>query len=136
LPADLTKVAEAHSKARTRPGDDTSYGLQFSPAHSGSQTEPVRDKINTGAAVTAVVPESPAGRAGVRVGDLITAVDAKPVADSAACLEVLAAHRGPTGPVLLINRNGQKTHALLDSGGADKPGPSGSSTPSPTNEKP
>jgi len=121
LPADLTKIAEAHSQAKTRPSDDTSYGLEFSASHPGGQTQPVRDKINAAATVTAVLSDSPSGRAGVRPGDIITAVDGKPVTDPAACVELLAAHRGASGPVLSFSRDGQKTKAVLDTGGSDKP---------------
>jgi S1-C subfamily serine protease len=121
MPADLTQIAEAHARAKFRPGDNGSYGLQFPPVHPNAQAQPVRDKINAGASVIAVLPDSPAGRAGVRVGDIITAVDQKPVIDSASCLELLAAHRGASGPMLSIDRNGQKARALLDTGGSEKP---------------
>jgi len=117
MPADLTQVAEAHARAKFRPGDNGSYGLQF---HPSAQTQTVRDKINAEALVIAVLPDSPAGRAGVRVGDIVTAVDQKAVTDSASCLELLAAHRGASGPMLSINRNGQKARALLDTGGSEK----------------
>jgi S1-C subfamily serine protease len=120
MPADLTKVAESHSKPRTHPADSTSYGLQFGPSHAGGQTQPVRDKIATGVVITAVVADSPAGRAGIHPGDLLTAVDQKPVADASACLELLAAHRGHAGPVLFITRGGHKASAVLDTGELDK----------------
>jgi len=121
LPADLTKVAEAHSHARTHPGDNTNYGLEFSPKAAG-QTEPVRDKLNAGVAITAVLSDSPAGRAHLHAGDIITSVDGKPVADGASCVELLAAHRGASGPTLLFTRDGEKNRALLDTGGSsDKP---------------
>jgi S1-C subfamily serine protease len=121
LPADLSQVVEAHPQAKVHPSDSTSYGLEF--GHPGGQTQPVRDKLNEGAAVTAVVSDSPAGRAGVHPGDIITAVDEKPVSDPTSCLEILAAHRGASGPVILYNRDGQKTRAVLDTGGADNPEP-------------
>ena len=111
LPADFTQVRLVHSKAKSRPGDDTSYGLKF-------PRSPLPD-IQAKAAVTAVLSGSPARRAGVQVGDIITAVDQKPVTDSASCLELLAAHRGASGPILSINRNGQKARAVLDTGDFD-----------------
>lgn len=120
LPADLTKVAENHSKAKVRPSDNTSYGLQFS-AHPAGRTEPVRDKLNGPATITAVLPDSPAGRAGLRPGDVVTAVDEKAVTGPASCLELLAAHRGEAGPVVFYIRDGQKNRTTLDTGGADKP---------------
>jgi S1-C subfamily serine protease len=121
LPADLTKIAQSHSNARTHPSDATSYGLEFSPARGGGQTEPVRDKMNIGVTVASVDPDSPASRAGIRAGDILIAVDNEPVNDPGRCLEILAAHRGATGPTLFITRGGHKTSAVLDVGGADSP---------------
>jgi S1-C subfamily serine protease len=122
LPADLTKVAEAHFEAKTHPSDATAYGLQFLPPHPGSgQTQPVRDKLSGGAPVAAVLSGSPASRADIRPGDVITSVDGKPVADATACLQILAAHRGATGPLVIFNRNGQKARAILDTAGFDNP---------------
>jgi S1-C subfamily serine protease len=121
LPADLTKVAQSHFNARTRPSDATSYGLEFSPAPTGGETEPVRDKMTGGVTITAVVADSPAGRAGIRAGDILTAVDQKPVTEPARCVELLEAHRGPAGPVLFITRGGHKASAVLDTDGAEKP---------------
>ena len=120
LPSDIAAVAAVHSKAKFRPSDSTDYGLLFPHTHPG-QTQPVRDKLSNGASVDAVVSNSPASRAGVRAGDIITSVDEKPVTDSASCLELLAAHRGAAGPVLSINRGGQKAKAQLDTGGSEKP---------------
>jgi S1-C subfamily serine protease len=123
LPTDLTKVAQAHfQKAKIRPSDDTSYGLQFASSHPApGQTQTVRDKITGGAAVTAILSGSPAARADLHAGDIITSVDEKPVTDPASCIEILAAHRGATGPTLFFTRNGQKTRAILDTAGSDTP---------------
>ncbi len=118
LPADLTKVAQAHSKARVHPSDATSYGLEFAPLQPGAQAQPVRDKMSGGVAVAAVTPDSPAGRAGIRAGDILTAVDNQPVTEPARCLELLAAHRGSAGPILFITRGGHKASAVLDTDGA------------------
>ena len=124
LPSDLTKVAQSHFKARTHPSDATDYGLEFSPAHAGGQTEPVRDKMNGGVTIISVVPDSPAGRAGIHPGDILTAVDKEPVTDTGRCLELLAAHRGASGPILFLTRGGHKASAVLDTDGTEKPGPS------------
>jgi S1-C subfamily serine protease len=121
LPADITKVAQSHFKAKTHPSDATSYGLEFSTTHSGGEAEPVRDKMGGGVVVTTVLADSPAGRAGIHAGDILTAVDEKPVTDPSRCLELLAAHRGPAGPVLFITRGGHKASAVLDADGAGKP---------------
>jgi serine protease Do len=109
LPTDLTTIARNAPRAKIRPADDTSYGLQFS-----TQPQPVHDA--NGAAVTEVQPDSPAGRAGLQPGDVITAVDQKPVTDAPSALELLAAHRGAKGPLVFFTRSGQKIRAVLDSG--------------------
>jgi S1-C subfamily serine protease len=118
LPDDIGKVAQSHYKAKRHPGDATSYGLEFAPAHAG-QTEAVHDKLNGGLVITAVAPDSPAGRAGVHPGDVLTAVDQHPVIDTNTCLALLAAHRGTTGPVLFITRDGHKGSTVLDTGDSD-----------------
>jgi len=120
LPADISFVAVSHAtKARVHPSDATTYGLSFMPPPAG-QTQPVKDKIG-GVAVTAVVADSPAGRAGIHPGDILTAVDEHPVNDTDHCVELLSSHRGATGPVLFITRGGHKASAVLDTDGADKP---------------
>jgi S1-C subfamily serine protease len=121
LPADITKVAQSHFKAKTHPSDATSYGLEFSPAHPAGQAEPVRDKMGGGVVIATVLADSPAGRAGIHAGDILTAVDEKPVTDPSRCLELLAAHRGAAGPVLFITRGGHKASAVLDADGTEKP---------------
>jgi len=126
LPADLTKVAETHFEAKTRPSDSTSYGLQFAPPHPAStgQTQPVRDKLNppgSSATVTAIISGSPAARADIRPGDVITSVDGKPVTDAISCLQIIVAHRGGTGPAITFLRGEQKASAVLDTAGSDNP---------------
>ena len=117
LPDNLTQIAKAHASAKKRPSDDTSYGLQFAPPTAPGRPSQSGVKPGSGAVVTAIVGNSPAGRAGIHPGDVITSVDQKPVTDAAACLELLAAHRGVNGPVLFVSRGGHKASAVLDAGG-------------------
>ncbi|HEX5343587.1 MAG TPA: RIP metalloprotease RseP [Duganella sp.] len=56
--------------------------------------------------VQQVMPGSPAERAGLREGDLLTAVDGKPVADGIAFIDVIRASAGKTVQVALL-RAGQ-----------------------------
>jgi S1-C subfamily serine protease len=119
LPADLTEVAKAHSKARIHPADSTAYGLEFAAVHPRDVAEPVGD--GSGVTITAVNPGSPASRAGLQPGDVLTAVDQRAVSDAAHCMDLLAAHRGPTGPVLFITRDGHKASAVLDNNGGENP---------------
>jgi S1-C subfamily serine protease len=118
LPADLTPYANAHAaRAKTHPSDSTNYGLEF------SSIGPASSKGDSGVVVSGVVADSPAGRAGIQAGDILTAVDQKPVSDTGACLALLAAHRGTAGPVLFISRGGHKGSAVLDVDGSEQTTP-------------
>jgi len=119
LPADLTRIAENHSKAKTAFYE--MYGLELAPPHPAGQSEPVKNKLGDGVAVNGVLSDSPASRAGVQPGDLITAVGEKAVTDSVACLEELTSRTGQPRTVLSILRNGKKTRAILDTEKADHP---------------
>ena len=60
-----------------------------------------------GAVVTSVSPDSPAGKAGLETGDVITALDGKPVIDSGQLqMEVVLRHPGDTVH-LEVSRNGR-----------------------------
>ena len=131
LPTDLTQVIQDHPKAKIHPSDATSYGIEFAPAHStvpagqssqSGQTQPVRDKLGDGGAtIASVSDDSPASRADLRPGDVITGVDEKPVADPAVCIQFLTAHRGASGPTIYYIRDGKKSKATLDTAGTDNP---------------
>ena len=119
LPTDLTHVAEIHHlRARTHPSDATNYGLVFNiPTHPGSDSQ---DKTMDGVIISEVMPDSPAERAHIKPGDILTVVDYKPVSDAAAAEALLATHRGAAGPILFITRGGHKASAVLDADGAEK----------------
>jgi S1-C subfamily serine protease len=120
LPADLTHLAQIHHlRAKTHPADATNYGLIFTaPDHP--ETQPVRDKPSAGVLITDVLPDSPADRAHIKAGDILTAVDYKPVSDAAASEALLATHRGAAGPILFITRGGHKASTVLDAEGTEK----------------
>jgi serine protease Do len=60
-----------------------------------------------GAVVTSVMPDSPAGKAGLKTGDVITALDGKPIENSGELqMEVVLRHPGETVQ-LQISRNGK-----------------------------
>ena len=61
-----------------------------------------------GVVVLAVASGGPAQTGGVQVGDIITAIDGKPVTNSSALAEILANLEPGTSATLAINRNGQK----------------------------
>jgi len=119
LPADLTRIAQTHRlRAKIHPSDSTSYGILFKTSDKAQQAD---NKESGGVLITGVDPDSPAARAGLKPGDLLTAVDQKPAGDSAACIALLSAHRGATGPALSLLRDGHKITAVLDSDGIYKP---------------
>jgi S1-C subfamily serine protease len=116
LPSDLTHVAQIHHlRAKTHPSDATNYGLIFNiPA---DQAHP---KDADGVIIAQVLPDSPADRAHIKAGDVLTAVDYKPVSNAAASVALLATHRGAAGPILFITRGGHKASAVLDAYGSSE----------------
>jgi serine protease Do len=92
----------------------------------------------TGAAVTSVEPAGPAGKAGLQVGDVITAVDGTPVADANA-LRLRISRTSPGTKVQLTVKRGEATQQIPvtlgtlptdaeDRPGTPEPGPGTSST--------
>nr|WP_230947896.1 Do family serine endopeptidase [Burkholderia territorii] len=76
-----------------------------------------------GALITMVEPDGPAAHAGLRAGDVVLAVDGKPVAESADLLGAIAGMRGGRQADLLVWRAGRATHVnarvgAFDSGAA------------------
>jgi putative serine protease PepD len=65
----------------------------------------------TGALVGAVAPGSPAAAAGVRTGDIITAVDGRPITGSGGLVAAVASH-SPGQQVALTVRRGSGTQTL------------------------
>lgn len=68
---------------------------------------------DAGVVVTAVTPDSPAGRAGVRVRDVITDAGDRPVSDPDALREVLRAADARRGVDLYIARGGVRTFVVV-----------------------
>ncbi|WP_175840186.1 Do family serine endopeptidase [Burkholderia arboris] len=74
-----------------------------------------------GALITLVEPDSPAARAGLQAGDVVLAVDGRPVAESADLLGTVAGMRAGRQADLLVWRAGRAMHviatvAAVDSG--------------------
>jgi serine protease Do len=127
MPDDLGQVAQNHVRAKKHPSDATNYGLEFAEVTApagGVVSDPKASKDSKanagGVLITNVDPDSPAGRAGIQAGDILTAVDQRAVTDPGTCQALLAGHRGTTGPILFITRNGHKGSAVLDTEGAEK----------------
>ena len=79
----------------------------------------------TGAKVAQVTAGSPAADAGVRVGDVVTAVDGASVADPAAVATAVRAHQPGDQITLAVTRDGASTDVKVRLGSAD----SSSTTP-------
>jgi len=64
--------------------------------------------VNSGVTVSNVVPNGPAGKAGVQVGDTITSVDGKPVKNGNELVEEIAGRKPGSVVNLGVTRNGKK----------------------------
>src|SRR6476646_2433464 len=64
--------------------------------------------VNSGVTVSNVVPNGPAGKAGVQVGDTITSVDGKPVKNGNELVEEIAWRKPGSVVNLGVTRNGKK----------------------------
>ncbi|AOR72233.1 peptidase [Burkholderia stabilis] len=83
-----------------------------------------------GALITMVEPDGPAARAGVQAGDVVLAVDGKPVDESADLLGAVAGMRAGRQADLLVWRAGRAMHVIatvgaFDSGAASAGGEQG-----------
>lgn len=72
-----------------------------------------------GALITTVEPDGPAAHAGLRAGDVVLAVDGKPVAESADLLGAIAGMRGGRQADLLVWRAGRAMHVNATVGAFD-----------------
>ncbi|HEX8296521.1 MAG TPA: trypsin-like peptidase domain-containing protein [Chthoniobacteraceae bacterium] len=108
LPGEMTRVANVEPpKSRSAPAE--ALGLTLKDADAAA-----------GAVISAIAPESLASKAELLVGDVITAIETKPVSGAASCAQALtaAAQSKPgRGLLLNLNRHGKRTFAVL------KPGP-------------
>ena len=82
-------------------------GEKITRAHLGVETAPVTPGAAVGAEVRRVLPSSPAGRAGVRVGDVIEKVDDKDVNEPADVSESIADKRPGDEVDVEVERGGR-----------------------------
>jgi S1-C subfamily serine protease len=73
----------------------------------GVVTAPATPGASVGAEVRSVLPGSPAGRAGIRVGDVIRKVDGKDVNEPADVSEAIADKRPGNEVEVELDRNGR-----------------------------
>ncbi|AZQ56034.1 Do family serine endopeptidase [Burkholderia cenocepacia] len=79
-----------------------------------------------GALITMVEPDGPAAHAGLQAGDVVLAVDGKPVAESADLLGTVAGMRAGRQADLLVWRAGRAVHVIATIGAFDSgTGPAG-----------
>ncbi|KVL27368.1 Do family serine endopeptidase [Burkholderia sp. MSMB1835] len=72
-----------------------------------------------GALITMIEPDGPAAHAGLKAGDVVLAVDGKPVAESADLLGMVAAMRAGRQTDLLVWRAGRAMHVIATVGAFD-----------------
>lgn len=104
LPRELTKVANI-VPPKTPVAGAASLGLKLRDADAAG-----------GAVVVEIASESPAGRAEILVGDVVTAVETQPVTSADACVRAIdlsIRERQAKGVLLNIDRKGKRTFAVL-----------------------
>lgn len=113
LPSDFTRVANtAPKKVPDAKGDLFGLKLQDAAKTPGEKSKG-KPAAFAGAVVADVAAESPADEAGIQAGDVITEVNEKPVANSAAARAALRSNDAARGILLFIERKGQKTYAVI-----------------------
>lgn len=104
LPKELTKVANVLPQ-KVPVADAASLGLKLKNAEAGA-----------GAVVVEIAPESPAARAEILAGDVVTAVETQSVATAEACaraIDLSIREKQAKGVLLNIDRKGKRTFAVL-----------------------
>ena len=110
LPSNFTKVSTT-SAGKTAAPDSETLGMKLISVK-------VEDKHTV--VVAKVAAESPAAKAGLLSGDIITDVESKPVASPGAVFEAITASAGKAakkGVLLNVERKGKRTFVVLEPGG-------------------
>ncbi|MEA3207402.1 MAG: serine protease Do [Chthoniobacter sp.] len=104
LPTEITKVANVQPP-KAKAGKAEALGLKLKDAEA-----------TAGALVVEIAPESPAAKAEILAGDVITAVDTKPIGNADACARAIGAgaqEKAAKGVLLNIDRKGKRTFTVL-----------------------
>ena len=104
LPQEFTRVANLQPSAGPR-ADAESLGLKLKDAAAG-------------ALIVEIERDSPAGRAEILAGDVITSVETQPIADAASCvraIDLALYEKRASGVLLNLERKGKRTFAVLKS---------------------
>ncbi len=83
-------------------------GVSLDPGYQGEGARVAETGGTDGAAQEPVVPGGPADKAGIRRGDVIVAIDDKPIADNAELIVAIRARRPGDKVRFTIERNGEK----------------------------
>ena len=112
IPSNTVVAALPALKAGTGAGSQGGTRARRSPAPSSASRSPTR---SNGALVEAVEPGSPADSAGIQVGDVITALDGKAIADGATLQSTIRSEKAGKAVTITVLRGGQSTtlHATL-----------------------
>lgn len=96
----------------SQPKSAEALGMKLAtPTEELAQKYGLQDNTTEGALVTAVTPRSPADRAGLQVGDVITQVDRKPVKSAQEAGSLISRHAGKN-PILLYVTNSDGGHIV------------------------
>ena len=95
-----------------------SIGISFQPNLPSAVARVYGFK--NGVMISAITPGQPAAKAGLRVGDIITTLDGKPVTDGDDLVAVVSARKPGTPIDVGYLRNGQSLHATLTVADRDK----------------
>lgn len=112
---EVSNTAPKPVRPKAAPGpakDAGAYGFKVQDL-SKEAADKLSLKDAKGVVVTDVSGKGPAATAGVQKDDLITEVDSQPVDDAASFKALVDKHDSEKGLLLFINRNGQKTYAIV-----------------------
>ncbi len=120
IPVTAGELPSMGTAAAREPLQEETEGESGAPIHGlllENVTRKTADRLKlkekSGALVTAVTPNSPAAAASLQVDDVITEIDSKPVTGAAAAQKLFTGRDNKKAFLLMVERNGQKTYALL-----------------------
>jgi S1-C subfamily serine protease len=106
-PPDATVETEAEGEERR---DESEWGLELGVL---TPDDAKKADVSGGVRIVEVDPGSPGAVAGIEPGDIVTAVGADAVSDPATFSAAMAKVRGDEAAVLMIERKGKMTYAIL-----------------------
>lgn len=114
LPAMASTTSKESPTASPTPKSTNIYGLTLKEIDKEAMQH-FGLKHRKGALISVVTPKSPASVAELKEGDVITEINSIAVDSAAAALKILQEHDPKKAILLIVERNGQKTYAVLKS---------------------